>query len=76
MNDQGKRDEALACFRRAIELKPDYTTAYNNLGAVLSDQGKQEEALACFHRALEAETGLRRGPLQPRQRPEDPGKAR
>jgi tetratricopeptide (TPR) repeat protein len=49
---QGKLDDAIACFRRALELKPDSAEAHNNLGAALNDQGKPEEAVACYRRAL------------------------
>ena len=31
MKDQGKLDEAVACYRRALELKPDYAAAHSNL---------------------------------------------
>ena len=51
--DQGKLDEAVACYRRALELKPDYAEAHNNLGNALKDQGKLDEAIACYRRALE-----------------------
>ena len=51
--DQGKLDEAVACYRRALELKPDYAEAHNNLGNALKDQGKLDEAVACYRRALE-----------------------
>ena len=53
MKDQGKLDEAVACYRRALELKPDYAEAHNNLGNALKDQGKLDEAVACYRRALE-----------------------
>src|SRR5208282_232427 len=36
---QGKLDEAIWQYRRALELKPDYVDAYNNLGNVLAAQG-------------------------------------
>ena len=49
----GKPDEAVACYRRALELKPDYAEAHNNLGVALKDQGKLDEAVACYRRALE-----------------------
>ena len=49
----GKLDEAVACYRRALELKPDYAEAHNNLGNALKDQGKLDEAVACYRRALE-----------------------
>ena len=51
--DQGKLDEAVACYRRALELQPDYAEAHSNLGNVLRDQGKLDEAIACCRRALE-----------------------
>ena len=50
---RGKRDEAIACYRRALELKPDDAAAHNNLGTVFKDCGKLEEAIACCRRALE-----------------------
>ena len=33
--------EAIACFRRALELNPDFAKAHNNLGIALNDQGKR-----------------------------------
>ena len=53
LKDQGKLDEAVACYRRALELKPDFAEAHNNLGNALKDQGKLDEAVACYRRALE-----------------------
>ena len=49
----GKLDEAVACYRRALELKPDFAEAHNNLGTALKNQGKLDEAVACYRRALE-----------------------
>ena len=53
MKNQRKLDEAVACYRRALELKPDFAEAHNNLGNALNDQGKLDEAVACYRRALE-----------------------
>jgi len=53
LKDQGKLDQALACYRRALELKPDYALAHNNLGLVLSGQGNLDGAVACYRRATE-----------------------
>jgi tetratricopeptide (TPR) repeat protein len=50
--DQGKLNEAVACFRQALALKPDYAEVYNNLGNTLKDQNKLEEAIANYRRAL------------------------
>ena len=44
---------ALACCRRALELKSDYAEAHNNLGNALKDLRKVDESLACYRRALE-----------------------
>jgi 2-polyprenyl-3-methyl-5-hydroxy-6-metoxy-1,4-benzoquinol methylase len=35
-----------------VQLKPDHTEAYNNLGRVLQTQGKLREASACFAQTL------------------------
>ncbi len=49
---QGRLDEAVACYQQALALKPDYAEAHNNLGNVLKEQGKFEEALASYQQAL------------------------
>ncbi len=53
MNVQKKPDEALACWRRALELRPDFAEAHNNLGNALKDQGELDQAIACYRRALQ-----------------------
>ena len=40
LKEQGKLDEAVACYRRALELKPDYAEAHNNLGNRLEGAGE------------------------------------
>jgi len=37
----------------ALELKPDFAEAHNNLGIAFQDQGKLDEAGVCYRRALE-----------------------
>ncbi len=49
---QGKVDEAVAAFREAIRLKPDYAEAHNNLGIALAGQGKVDEAVAEHREAI------------------------
>ncbi|MEM0954870.1 MAG: sulfotransferase [Pseudomonadota bacterium] len=46
-------DEGAACFRRAVELAPDFWKAWINLGAALSEQQKFEEAEDAFLKALQ-----------------------
>jgi Flp pilus assembly protein TadD len=41
---QGRTDEAVAEFRKAIDVDPKFTPAYNNLAEALVKQGKLEEA--------------------------------
>jgi tetratricopeptide (TPR) repeat protein len=51
----GKRDydAAIACFRRATELDPKFTSAHFNLGNALRGKGKADEAIACYKKAIE-----------------------
>jgi len=45
--------DAIAHYRRAIELKPDYAPAYNNLGSALRANRQPDAAIAAYRRALE-----------------------
>jgi tetratricopeptide (TPR) repeat protein len=45
-------DEAIASFRKAVEIKPHYVEAHNNLGLALQRRGRFEEAIASFNSAL------------------------
>ncbi|HSH37945.1 MAG TPA: tetratricopeptide repeat protein, partial [Chthoniobacterales bacterium] len=46
-----RMEEALAHFRRAIQLQPDYGQAYDNLAATLAEIGRPQEALAVLRQA-------------------------
>ena len=50
---QGRLDEAIADFRRALEINPDLAQAHHNLGIALQEQGRLEEAAASYRRAVE-----------------------
>ena len=50
MSDQRKLDEAIAAYRKAIELDPKYARAHCNLGNALRKQGKLDEAIAASAR--------------------------
>jgi tetratricopeptide (TPR) repeat protein len=53
LSSQGKHQEAEAAYRAAIRLKPDYSEAHNNLGAILNDRlGRSQEAEAAFREAI------------------------
>ena len=47
-----KPREAIAAYKKALAIKPDYADAHYNLGNTLQNQGKPEEALAAYKNAL------------------------
>ena len=49
--EQGKYEDALECYDRAIELDPDFADAWNIRGLVLHYLGREEEAQKCFEEA-------------------------
>ena len=73
---RGKLDEAIAEYREAIRLKPDYADAHYNLGIALATRGKLDEAIAEYRSGHPAQARFRRGPQQPRHRPARPGASR
>jgi len=50
--NQGRREEALAIFDKAVQLKPDDADLWRNLGNVLADMGRAAEAILSFQHAL------------------------
>ena len=55
----GSLDEALACYRRALQADPDYGPALYNLGVVLQERGSFAEAEPCFARLRALDPGDR-----------------
>ena len=55
LTDQYKLDEAIECYRKAIELEPKLAVAHQDLSAALMNQGKLDEAIECCRRAIELE---------------------
>jgi tetratricopeptide (TPR) repeat protein len=51
----GKAAEALAAYRRAVELASDFADAWCNLGTVHFHRGERDDARGCYERALEAD---------------------
>jgi len=55
---RGALDAALAAFRRAVELLPEYAEAHNNLGLVLSRMGQEDAATQAFQEALRIDPSM------------------
>jgi FkbM family methyltransferase len=50
--EQERLDEALAAFRQALEIKPDFAEAHNNFGLVRAAQNHLDEAVVAYRRSL------------------------
>jgi tetratricopeptide (TPR) repeat protein len=50
--EQGKVEDAVPHFERALALKPDFISAHMNLGLALQQQGKLDAAMAKYQQAL------------------------
>ena len=48
LQQRGMLDDAIVCFRRAVDLKPDHLESHHNLGVALQEQGLIDEAVVCF----------------------------
>ncbi|MGC2047907.1 MAG: tetratricopeptide repeat protein, partial [Gallionella sp.] len=46
-------DEAVACYRRALQIRPNFAMTHFNLGNTLKDLGRLDEAAVSYRRALE-----------------------
>ena len=44
--------DAIAAFRKAVALQPDFVRAWNNLGSVLAQAGDMEASVAAFQKAV------------------------
>ena len=49
---KGETDKAIAEYRRALELAPDYAEAHNNLGNLLKDLKRHDEAIQHFEASI------------------------
>jgi len=45
-------DEAIAAFKDAIRVKPEYAEAHNNLGIALAEKGLVDESIAAFKETI------------------------
>lgn len=49
--NQGSYRKALLFYNKALEVKPDYVPALNNIGVLYSRQGQDQKAVVAFERA-------------------------
>ena len=49
---QGKLDEAISHYRRALQIDPSYVKAYYNMGITFRAQGRHDQAISCYRKAL------------------------
>lgn len=52
---QGKVPEAIAEYKRALDIRPDYVDAHHNLGTLYLQQGKLDLAIRAFREATRLE---------------------
>ena len=54
----GRLDEAVASYRRALQIQPDYAEVHCVLGVALKELGNIDDAIACFQAALKIDPRL------------------
>ena len=50
---EGQYENAIQTFQKVIQIKPDYTAAYRELGKTLAKAGKNEEAKEIYKKGME-----------------------
>jgi tetratricopeptide (TPR) repeat protein len=55
---QGKTEEAIGHYARALQIRPYFPRAHNNFGKALARQGKTEEAIGHYMKALQLKPDL------------------
>jgi len=56
--EQGDADAAIACFTRAMELKPDYALPYAGRGFIYSAKGDHNKAIADLDKAIQLDATI------------------
>ncbi|MCT7951106.1 tetratricopeptide repeat protein [Ancylothrix sp. C2] len=51
-------DEAIICFRQALEIEPNYPACLNNLGNLLQKKSDFDGAISCFKNAINIDPNL------------------
>jgi len=56
--DRKETDKAIAQYREALKINPNFTDAHNNFGVALAGRGQTDKAIAHFQRALTVNSNL------------------
>ena len=67
-------EDAVACYREAVRLKPDDPVGAPRLGQSLAEAGKVQRGRRLLPPRRRTQAGLRRGPLRPGQALQEQGK--
>jgi tetratricopeptide (TPR) repeat protein len=57
LDQNGKSNEALVHYFKALKINPNYAEAHNNIGVTLACQNKDKEAFIHFYEALRIDSG-------------------
>ncbi len=52
LEDEGRKEEALACYQHVLGILPNYTPAQFNMGVILMDAGIIDDAIEVFQRVV------------------------
>jgi predicted O-linked N-acetylglucosamine transferase (SPINDLY family) len=55
LKKQGKFEQAIACYQKAIQIQSNYAPAYNSLGIVYREKGQLKRAIQCYQKAIECQ---------------------
>jgi tetratricopeptide (TPR) repeat protein len=53
LNNQGRIEEAMEHYQKAIQINPNYFETPNNLGVALADKGRFDEAIENYRKAIQ-----------------------
>lgn len=48
----GRQEEAIRLFQKAVEARPNFAAALNEVGKIHLEQGEYDEAISCFAKAI------------------------
>jgi tetratricopeptide (TPR) repeat protein len=55
LRNQGRIEEAMQHYRKAIQFNPDFSDALNNLGLALAAKGRFDEAIENYYKAIQTD---------------------